>query len=144
LRRLSIDELPQLWNVVRGDISLVGPRPQLAKYVLRCTREQLRRHDVPPGITGWAQVNGPKSISWEERFRLDVWYVDHATFLLDLQILWKTIWIVLTQAGISAKGHVTMPEFLGTTQLATMALGGDGTGHSTELVAVGVGDSDED
>jgi sugar transferase EpsL len=127
LRRLSIDELPQLWNVLKGELSLVGPRPQLLKYVQRCTPEQMRRHDVKPGISGWAQVNGRNSISWEQRFKLDVWYVDHVTFLLDLHILWRTIWIVLSQAGISAHGHVTMPEFLGShAQLAAAGAGGHG------------------
>jgi lipopolysaccharide/colanic/teichoic acid biosynthesis glycosyltransferase len=114
LRRLSIDELPQLWNVIRGDISIVGPRPQLMKYVQRCSAEQMRRHEVRPGITGWAQVNGRNSISWEERFMHDVWYVDNKSFWLDLIILWRTVWVVLSQAGISAHGHATMPEFLGT------------------------------
>jgi sugar transferase EpsL len=126
LRRLSIDELPQFWNVLRGELSMVGPRPQLLRYVERCTPEQNRRHDVKPGLTGWAQINGRNSITWEERFRLDVWYVDHACFWLDLKIMWRTIWLVLSQAGISAHGHATMPEFLGThAHLAVAGSGGN-------------------
>ncbi len=128
LRRLSLDELPQLWNVVKGEASLIGPRPQLLKYVQRCTPEQMRRHDVKPGVTGWAQVNGRNSITWEERFKLDVWYVDNISFLLDLQILFRTIWTVFSQSGISAHGHATMPEFLGThAHLATAAAGVNGS-----------------
>jgi lipopolysaccharide/colanic/teichoic acid biosynthesis glycosyltransferase len=113
LRRFSIDELPQLINVLLGNMSLVGPRPLLMDYLPRYTPEQYRRHLVSPGITGWAQVNGRNAISWEERFRLDVWYVDHQTFFLDLKILWLTVRKVFAREGISAQGHVTMPEFLG-------------------------------
>lgn len=115
-RRLSLDELPQLWNVLRGDMSLVGPRPLLMKYVERYSPEQARRHEVIPGITGWAQVNGRNAISWEERFRYDVWYVDNASFLLDIRILLMTMTRVICGAGVSSHGHATMPEFEGATQ----------------------------
>jgi lipopolysaccharide/colanic/teichoic acid biosynthesis glycosyltransferase len=113
LRRTSLDELPELWNVLRGDMSLVGPRPLLMQYLDRYTPEQARRHEVRPGITGWAQVNGRNALTWEERFRLDVWYVDHCSLILDLRILVMTAWKVLTGVGISASGHATMPEFEG-------------------------------
>lgn len=116
LRATSIDELPQLFNVVRGDLSLVGPRPLLVQYLDRYTPEQARRHDVRPGITGWAQVNGRNAISWEERFRLDVWYVDHWSLALDAKILAMTFLKVLRQDGISREGHATMPEFKGSTR----------------------------
>jgi sugar transferase EpsL len=116
LRRTSLDELPELFNVVRGDMSLVGPRPLLPQYLERYSPEQMRRHDVPPGITGWAQVNGRNELDWAERFRLDLWYVDHASFGLDLRILAKTIGMVVRGEGISARGHATMPEFEGTRQ----------------------------
>jgi sugar transferase EpsL len=111
LRSSSIDELPELWNVMRGDLSLVGPRPLLMEYLSRYTPEQARRHEVRPGITGWAQVNGRNSVSWEEKFALDVWYVDNVSFGLDIRILWRTVWEVLRRNGISAAGHETMPEF---------------------------------
>ena len=114
LRKTSLDELPTLWNVVRGDMGLVGPRPLLVKYMDRYSVEQLRRHSVRPGVTGWAQVNGRNATTWGNRLRDDVWYVDHLTFGLDLQILLKTIVQVLFQRGISAHGHATMPEFMGT------------------------------
>jgi lipopolysaccharide/colanic/teichoic acid biosynthesis glycosyltransferase len=114
LRSTSLDELPQLWNVLRGDLSLVGPRPLLLEYVPRYTREQARRHDVMPGITGWAQVNGRNAISWEEKFSLDVWYVDNWSIALDLKILAMTAVRVLGRRGIAQDGHVTVPEFLGT------------------------------
>jgi lipopolysaccharide/colanic/teichoic acid biosynthesis glycosyltransferase len=114
VRSLSLDELPQLWNVLKGDMSIVGPRPLLMKYLPRYSAEQARRHEVKPGITGWAQVNGRNSLSWEEKFALDVWYVDHRSFPLDLQILLKTFRRVLTRHGISNERHATMPEFLGT------------------------------
>jgi sugar transferase EpsL len=114
LRRTSLDELPQLWNVLRGDMSLVGPRPLLADYLPRYTAEQARRHEVPPGITGWAQVNGRNTVSWERKFELDVWYVDHRSLGLDLKILWMTLLGVLRSHGISQPGHATAPEFLGT------------------------------
>jgi sugar transferase EpsL len=114
LRRLSLDELPQLFNVLKGDMSLVGPRPLLMEYLPLYTPEQARRHAVRPGITGWAQVNGRNAISWEDRFRLDVWYVDHRSFLLDLRILWLTLLRVLRAHGISEPGAATMSKFTGT------------------------------
>lgn len=113
LRSTSIDELPELWNVLVGDMSLVGPRPLLMQYLDRYTPEQARRHEVKPGITGWAQVNGRNALSWEEKFKLDVWYVDHWSFWLDTRILFATLLKVLRREGISGEGHVTMPEFLG-------------------------------
>jgi lipopolysaccharide/colanic/teichoic acid biosynthesis glycosyltransferase len=113
LRAASIDELPQLWNVLRGEMSLVGPRPLLVQYLDRYTPEQARRHEVKPGITGWAQVNGRNALSWEEKFALDVWYVDHWSLSLDCEILWLTLLRVLKREGISSQGHATMPEFLG-------------------------------
>ncbi len=114
LRRLSFDELPELINVLKGDMSLVGPRPLLVQYLDRYTSEQARRHEVKPGITGWAQVNGRNAITWEEKFALDVWYVDNRSFRLDLKILAMTAWKVLKREGISAEGEATMPEFMGT------------------------------
>jgi len=114
LRATSLDELPQLWNVIRGDMSLVGPRPLLVSYLARYSPEQRRRHQVLPGITGWAQINGRNTVSHEEKFRLDVWYVDHWSLALDARILATTLWRVLARTGISAEGHVTMPEFQGT------------------------------
>ena len=113
LRAASIDELPELWNVLRGDMSLVGPRPLLREYLDRYTPEQARRHEARPGITGLAQVSGRNNLSWDEKFALDVWYVDHISMSLDLQILWRTIRAVLRQRGVSAAGHETMPEFKG-------------------------------
>ncbi len=113
LRRASLDELPELINVLWGDMSLVGPRPLLMHYLPRYTAEQARRHDVRPGITGWAQVNGRNALTWEEKFKLDVWYVDHLCLCLDLRILWMTIVKVVSGEGISAAGHATMPEFMG-------------------------------
>lgn len=114
LRSTSLDELPQVWNVLRGEMSLVGPRPLLPEYLERYTPEQARRHEVRPGITGWAQVNGRNETTWEERFRRDVWYVDNWSLWLDLKILWLTVIKVLRRDGISRQGHATMPEFLGT------------------------------
>ncbi len=114
LRATSIDELPQLWNVLRGDISLVGPRPLLVRYLPRYSTEQRRRHDVMPGITGWAQIHGRNAISWEEKFDLDVWYADHWSLALDARILWHTVGSVLRRDGVSSDGHATMPEFEGT------------------------------
>ena len=111
LRSTSLDELPELWNVLRGDMSLVGPRPLLVSYLPRYTAEQARRHEVRPGLTGWAQVNGRNAASWEERLRLDTWYVDHHTMLLDFHIVLKTVTIVLRREGISYADSVTMPEF---------------------------------
>ncbi|MDD2367090.1 MAG: sugar transferase [Desulfuromonadaceae bacterium] len=113
LRRLSVDELPQLLNVVKGDLSLVGPRPLLMQYLPLYSPEQARRHDVRPGITGWAQVNGRNAISWEEKFKLDVWYVDNQSFLLDMKILWMTFNKVFKREGISQDGQATMSEFTG-------------------------------
>jgi sugar transferase EpsL len=114
LRTSSLDELPELWNVLKGDMSLVGPRPLLMQYMDRYTPAQARRHEVKPGITGWAQVNGRNAITWEEKFALDIWYVDNRSFLLDLKILALTAWKVLKREGISADGEATMPEFVGT------------------------------
>jgi lipopolysaccharide/colanic/teichoic acid biosynthesis glycosyltransferase len=113
LRRSSLDELPTLWNVVRGDMSLVGPRPLLVQYLGRYTPYQRRRHEVAPGITGWAQINGRNALTWEEKFELDVWYVENVSLRTDLAILFRTVAQVLGQRGISAEGHVTMPEFMG-------------------------------
>ena len=113
LRRSSLDELPELVNVLKGDMSLVGPRPLLMQYLERYDRQQARRHDVRPGITGWAQVNGRNAVSWEDKFKLDVWYVDHHCFLLDMKIMVMTLVQVYRQAGIHQKGHVTAAEFLG-------------------------------
>ena len=113
IRRLSLDELPQLWNVLVGDMSLVGPRPLLMEYLDRYTPEQARRHSVKPGITGWAQVNGRNALSWEDKFALDVWYVDHCSARLDLAILAMTIWRVIRRDGISYERHATMPAFTG-------------------------------
>lgn len=113
LRATSVDELPQLWNVLRGDLSLVGPRPLLVRYLPRYSPEQRRRHDVMPGITGWAQIHGRNAISWEEKFALDVWYVDHWSLALDARILWETVGRVLKRDGVSSDGHATMPEFEG-------------------------------
>lgn len=113
VRNLSLDELPQFWNVIKGEMSLVGPRPLLMEYLTRYTPEEARRHDVTPGITGWAQVNGRNAISWESKFALDVWYVDHASFFLDFRILWMTCLRVIRRSGISSQGHATMPQFMG-------------------------------
>ena len=113
LRKLSVDELPQLLNVLRGDMSLVGPRPLLMAYLPLYSPTQARRHEVRPGITGWAQVNGRNAISWPERFALDVWYVDHQSLVLDVRILWITLRKVLLRDGISAEGEATMSHFKG-------------------------------
>lgn len=113
LRKTSLDELPGLWNVLKGDMSLVGPRPLLMQYLDRYTPEQARRHEVKPGITGWAQVNGRNAISWEEKFNLDVWYVDHQNFWLDMKIIGMTVWKVLRREGISQTGQATAEEFMG-------------------------------
>ncbi|MBS4204807.1 sugar transferase [Lederbergia citrea] len=118
LRKLSLDELPQLFNVLKGDISLVGPRPLLMDYLELYTTEQARRHEVRPGITGWAQVNGRNAISWEDKFKLDVWYVDNQSFLLDIKILFMTVIKVFKSEGISQTGHVTVNKFTG-------SIGGD-------------------
>lgn len=116
LRKASIDELPQLWNVLKGDMSLVGPRPLMMQYLERYDARQARRHDVKPGITGWAQVKGRNSLSWEEKFELDVWYVEHQSLLLDAKILAMTAWRLVRPSGISAGQHATMPEFMGSAQ----------------------------
>lgn len=113
LRASSLDELPELWNVFSGEMSLVGPRPLLMEYLPLYSPEQVRRHDVRPGITGWAQVNGRNALSWEERFKLDVWYVDNRSLWLDLRILWLTVRKVIVREGISAQGEATMTRFTG-------------------------------
>lgn len=113
LRASSLDELPELWNVLRGEMSLVGPRPLLMEYLPLYTPQQARRHEVRPGITGWAQVNGRNAISWQDKFALDVWYVDHRSMWLDLKILWLTVRKVLVRDGISAAGEATMTRFEG-------------------------------
>jgi lipopolysaccharide/colanic/teichoic acid biosynthesis glycosyltransferase len=114
LRDSSLDELPELYNVLKGDMSMVGPRPLLMDYLPLYNTHQARRHEVRPGITGWAQVNGRNAISWEEKFDYDVWYVENQSFGLDMKILWLTVWRVLKRDGISAKGEATMPTFTGT------------------------------
>ena len=113
LRATSLDELPELWNVLRGEMSLVGPRPLLVAYLERYSPQQARRHNVLPVITGWAQVNGRNTLSWDEKFRMDVWYVDHWSLRLDLKILWLTVWKVLKREGISQPGSETAEEFMG-------------------------------
>ncbi len=113
IRRTSLDELPQLYNVVRGEMSLVGPRPLLVAYLERYSAEQARRHDVLPGITGWAQINGRNATSWNQRFENDLWYVDHWSLGLDLKILALTVWRVIRSDGVSQPGHDTMPVFMG-------------------------------
>jgi len=113
LRSSSLDELPGLWNVVKGDMSLVGPRPLLVEYLPLYNDFQLRRHEVRPGITGWAQVNGRNTISWENKFKYDIWYVENQSFLLDVKIIWLTMKKVIAREGISADGEVTMPKFTG-------------------------------
>lgn len=113
LRQQSLDELPQLWNVLRGDMSLVGPRPLLMQYMDRYTADQARRHDVKPGLTGWAQVKGRNALTWPQKFALDLWYVDHSTLTLDFRILFQTIRQVLGHRGISFEGCASMPEFMG-------------------------------
>lgn len=113
LRTTSLDELPELFNVIRGEMSLVGPRPLLVQYLERYNAIQARRHDVLPGITGWAQINGRNGLDWEEKFNLDVWYVDHWSLGLDIKILWLTIWTVFKREGISQPGRATAEEFMG-------------------------------
>jgi lipopolysaccharide/colanic/teichoic acid biosynthesis glycosyltransferase len=114
LRSTSLDELPGLWNILRGEMSFIGPRPLLMQYLPLYSPEQARRHDVKPGFSGWAQINGRNAISWEQKFRLDVWYVDHQSFWLDLRIFLLTIWKVIRREGISAAGEATMAPFIGT------------------------------
>jgi lipopolysaccharide/colanic/teichoic acid biosynthesis glycosyltransferase len=123
LRSTSLDELPQLWNVLRGDMSLVGPRPLLPQYLPLYSEEQRRRHDVIPGITGWAQVNGRNALTWDRKFELDVWYVNHWSLLLDLRILLMTIKCVVMRTGISHGGEATMPVFTGKTGAAQVSSG---------------------
>ncbi|MDD4564901.1 MAG: sugar transferase [Eubacteriales bacterium] len=113
LRSTSIDELPELYNILKGDMSFVGPRPLLVQYLQRYNKKQARRHEVRPGLTGWAQVNGRNAISWKEKFEMDVWYVDHWSLLLDFKILWMTIATVFRRKGISAEGEATIKEFMG-------------------------------
>ena len=115
LRSTSLDELPELWNILRGDMSFVGPRPLLVDYLPLYTSSQARRHDVRPGLTGWAQINGRNSLSWEQRFILDVWYVDHKSIALDFYILIKTVWTVFVREGVNASASVTMQPFTGST-----------------------------
>lgn len=121
LRRLSLDELPELWNVLHGEMSLVGPRPLLMRYLKRYSPHQMRRHEVKPGITGWAQVNGRNALSWDEKFKLDLWYVEHRSFALDLKILAWTFWKALTCSGINQPRHATAEEFFGLAQQLTRA-----------------------
>jgi lipopolysaccharide/colanic/teichoic acid biosynthesis glycosyltransferase len=116
LRKTSLDELPQLWNVLKGEMSFVGPRPLLVAYLDRYTPEQARRHEVIPGITGWAQINGRNALSWEEKFQLDIWYIDHWNLWLDFKILVLTVIKVLKREGITQTNHVNMSEFLGITE----------------------------
>jgi len=113
LRATSLDELPELFNVLKGDMSLVGPRPLMVKYLPRYTPEQNRRHEVKPGITGWAQVNGRNNMTWEQKFEYDVWYVDHQSFWLDLKILAMTVWNVFSRKDVAKEGHATVDEFMG-------------------------------
>jgi len=113
LRGTSLDELPELFNVLKGDMSIVGPRPLMAKYLDRYTPQQARRHEVKPGITGWAQINGRNNITWEEKFQMDVWYVDHWSLWLDIKILLKTLWLVIKRDNIAKEGHATVDEFMG-------------------------------
>ena len=116
LRASSLDELPELFNVIKGEMSLVGPRPLLPAYLERYTPEQARRHDVLPGITGWAQINGRNALSWEDKFKLDLWYVDHHSLWLDLKILVITLWKAIKREGISTPGNATAPEFMGSNE----------------------------
>ena len=113
LRSFSLDELPELWNILKGDMSFVGPRPLLMEYLPLYNKRQARRHEVPPGLTGWSQVNGRNALTWEEKFELDVWYVEHPSFLLDLKIMWMTVLKVLGREGIVHAGDVAMPRFQG-------------------------------
>lgn len=113
LRATSLDELPELWNVLRGEMSIVGPRPLLMDYLPLYTSEQMRRHDVRPGITGWAQVNGRNAITWEEKFQLDIWYVENHSFVTDLRVIWMTLGKLISREGISEDGQITMAQFKG-------------------------------
>ena len=114
LRKTSLDEFPELWNVLKGDMSLVGPRPLLMQYLPLYSEEQAKRHNVRPGVTGWAQINGRNAISWEQKFEYDIWYVNHQSFWLDVKILFLTVWKVVRRDGINANNHITMPAFTGT------------------------------
>jgi len=116
LRAWSLDELPELWNVLKGDMSLVGPRPLHTSYLPLYSAYHARRHEIRPGITGWAQVNGRNAASWDDRLNMDVWYVENKSLWLDLRILWLTVWAVFRREGISADGHATMPRFTGSRQ----------------------------
>ncbi len=138
LRASSLDELPELWNVLIGQMSLVGPRPLKVRYLPMYSSEQARRHDVTPGITGWAQVNGRNAVGWDERFQLDVWYVDNQSFWLDVQILWKTFAAVFGRKGITAEGHVSMPDFEGSKQVVVIGAGGHGKVVVSTLQAAGI------
>jgi len=131
LRSTSLDELPELLNVLKGDMSLVGPRPLMMQYLARYTPEQMRRHEVRPGITGWAQVNGRNAITWELKFALDVWYVDHCSLGLDLKILALTLWKILKREGISQPGQATMEEFMGSRDVSASA---DHSHHEASIV----------
>jgi lipopolysaccharide/colanic/teichoic acid biosynthesis glycosyltransferase len=113
LRTISLDELPELFNIFKGEMSFVGPRPLLIQYLDRYSSEQAKRHDVLPGLTGWAQINGRNAITWEEKFDLDLWYVDHWSFLLDMKIILLTIWKVIIREGIDEPGHISAGEFMG-------------------------------
>lgn len=113
MRSLSLDEIPELVNVLRGEMSLVGPRPLLMRYIPRYSPEQARRHEARPGITGWAQINGRNNIDWDKKLAMDVWYVEHTSFGLDLHILFMTVWKVLRRDGIGKEGHFSSPEFMG-------------------------------
>jgi lipopolysaccharide/colanic/teichoic acid biosynthesis glycosyltransferase len=135
LRASSLDELPELWHVVTGEMSLVGPRPLPAIYLPRYSAEQSRRHDVLPGITGWAQVNGRNSIAWEDKFRLDLWYVEHMSLWLDIKILFMTVGKVLRPSGISAQGDATMPEFRGTAAAYSSSAANELAGESRQANA---------
>lgn len=137
LRSTSLDELPELWNVLRGDMSLVGPRPLLTQYLRRYTSEQMRRHAVKPGITGWAQINGRNAITWEQRFALDVWYVDHWSLGLDVRILLRTVWTTISREGVAAPGSASMPEFRGPRETETAASAPAGAGPSVHRHALG-------
>jgi sugar O-acyltransferase (sialic acid O-acetyltransferase NeuD family) len=134
LRSSSLDELPELWNVITGQMSLVGPRPLKVSYLDLYTPEQSRRHEAVPGITGWAQVNGRNAVAWDERFKLDVWYVENCSLWVDMKILWKTVAAVLGRRGISAEGHSTMPEFTGTPARSKIVVIGAG-GHGKVVVS---------
>ena len=113
LRSTSLDELPELWNVLRGQMSLVGPRPLLVEYLPLYSVHQARRHELRPGLSGWAQINGRNALSWDEKFEMDVWYVDHCSFALDVRILWRTVTAVFSRSGITADGEASMPPFQG-------------------------------